>query len=250
MTVHGVPFWIDIPMGGILAAAVGMIVGIPLLRVTGPYFAIATLAFGLLAADVFSTANWSEGRTGFTLNPPTLGSYTFSVTSFFWVVLLALAIGVFIAINLRNGSTGRAWVALRESGSAAQASGVRVSHYRVMAFVISSFYAGVGGALFAHWSLYIAGVSFGLSLSILFIAMIVVGGMDSVIGSLVGATFLTIVQQFLTNAGQGANAEPIYGLIIVVVLLFLPGGLVRIHRGARNITTIRLPVALRRGSHG
>jgi ABC-type branched-subunit amino acid transport system permease subunit len=228
MTVHGLPFWADIVAGGLVAGAVGLVVGIPVLRVTGPYFAIATLAFGLLASDVFGTAGWSEGRTGFTLNPPQIGGYTFTASSFFWVVLLLLAAGTLVAARLRNGATGKAWVALRESSAAAQASGINVGRHRVLAFAISAVYAGVGGALLAHWALYVAAASFGIALSILFVAMIVVGGLDSIIGSLVGAIFLTTVQQFLINSGQGLYSEPIYGAIIVMVLLFLPGGLVRI----------------------
>jgi len=228
MTTHGISFWIDIPAGGLVAGCIGVIVGIPALRVKGPYFAIATLAFGLLAVDVLSTASWSQARTGFSLNAPRLGSYTFSVSTFFWVVLLFLAVGVLVANGLRNGATGRAWVALRESQPAAQASGIDVGRYRVLAFVISTVYAGVGGALMAHWSLYVAGSNFGLALSILFVALIVVGGLDSVVGSLVGAAFLTAVTQFLQNTGQTQYAGPVYGALIVIVLLFLPGGLAHI----------------------
>jgi len=226
LSTHGWPFWLDVPAGGLAAAAAGLLVGIPVLRLTGPYFAIATLAFGLLVATILGTADWAQGRTGIALNAPTLGGYTFSTTNFFWVVLVVLAIGVFVAANLRLGATGRAFAALRDAPPAAQMSGIDSARYRVIAFAISTLYAGIGGGLFAHWSLYINATSFTLSLSILFIAMIVIGGLDSVVGSVLGAAFLTALQEALQNAGHAELANPLYGAIIVVALLFLPRGLI------------------------
>jgi len=224
---HGCPFWLDVPVGGLLAAGLGALVGVPVLRLSGPYFAIATLAFGLLTAEVLGTATWAGGRTGITVEVPSVGGYSFTPTTFFWVVLLVLAVGVFIAYNLRHGATGRAFSALRDSPPTAQASGVDVARYRVLAFALSALYAGVAGALFAHWSLYVSAASFGLSLSILFIAMIVTGGLDSVAGSVLGAVFLTALQEALQSAGQPQLANPLFGAIIVIALLFVPGGLVR-----------------------
>jgi branched-chain amino acid transport system permease protein len=225
LSTHGWPFWLDVPAGGVVAAVAGLIVGIPVLRLSGPYFAIATLAFGLLVADVLGTANWAQGRTGITLNPPMLGGYTFSTTDFFWVVLVVLAAGVFVAANVRGGATGRAFAALRDAQPAAQAGGIDSARYRVIAFAISTLYAGIAGGLYAHWSGYINASSFDLSLSILFIAMIVIGGLDSVVGSVLGAAFLTALQEALQNAGHAELANPLYGAIIVVALLFLPRGL-------------------------
>lgn len=226
LATHGWPFWLDVPAAGVLAMLAGLVVGVPILRLSGPYFSIATLGFGLLVATVLESANWAGGRTGITVNAPTIGGYTFTVTTFFWVVLLALVAGVVIAYNLRHGATGRAFAALRDSQPAAQSCGINLARYRVTAFAISALYAGIAGALFAHWDLYVSATSFGLSVSILFIAMIVIGGLDSVAGSILGAVFLTAVQEGLQNAGQAQLAEPLYGAIIVGTLLFLPGGLI------------------------
>lgn len=240
---HGWPFWLDVPAAGVMAAVAGLIVGIPVLRLAGPYFAIATLAFGLLVADVLSTANWAAGRTGITVSPPTIGAFTFTATTFFWVVLLVLVAAALVAHNLRRGATGRAFAALRDSLPAAEASGIDSARYRVIAFAISTLYAGVAGALFAHWNLYVNAASFGLSVSILFIAMIVVGGLDSVAGSVIGAVFLTAIQEALQNAGHAELASPLYGAIIVVALLFLPHGLI----GVTALLRLRrraLPAAL------
>jgi ABC-type branched-subunit amino acid transport system ATPase component/ABC-type branched-subunit amino acid transport system permease subunit len=226
LSTHGWPFWLDVPAGGLVAAAAGLVVGIPVLRLSGPYFAIATLAVGLLVDDILGTADWAAGRTGIALNSPSLGNYTFTTSSFFWVVLAVLAAGIFVAANLRNGSTGRAFAALRDAQPAALSSGVSSARYRVIAFAISTLYSGMAGGLLAHWSLYINAASFGLSLSILFIAMIVIGGLDSVVGSVVGAAFLVALQEWLQNAGHPELANPLYGAMLVVTLLFLPGGLV------------------------
>jgi branched-chain amino acid transport system permease protein len=249
LTTHGWPFWLDVPAGGLLAAAAGLAVGIPVLRLSGPYFAIATLAFGLLAADVLGTADWAGGRTGITLGAPSLAGYTFTPTTFFWVVLLLLVVAVFVAHNLRRGATGRALAALRDSRPAALLSGIDLARYRVIAFALSALYTGVAGALFAHWSLYVSAASFGLPLSILFIAMIVVGGLDSVAGSIVGAVFLTAIQEALQNAGHAELANPLYGAIIVVALLFVPRGLI----GVTALLRVRGPLAAPRvggRSHG
>lgn len=229
------PFWLDIPAGGLVAALAGVILGLPVLRLSGPYLSIATLGFGLLVQQVLTSADWAGGRGGVQLNPAQLGSYTFTGLSFFWVILIVLIVGVFVAVNLRRGATGRAFVALRESEPAAAANGVNLAFYRVVAFAISALYAGVAGGLYAHWnSGPIFADSFGLTLSVLFVAIIVVGGLDSVFGSVVGAIFLTLVQELLQDNPQ--LAQTLYGLVIVVVLLFAPGGLVRLGLVVRQVT--------------
>jgi branched-chain amino acid transport system permease protein len=231
-TEHGWPFWLDVPAGGMLAALAGLGLGIPTLRLSGPYFSVATLGFGLLVAEVLSSADWADGRTGITLQAPQIGVYIFTARSFFWVVLTVLCVGVYAVHNLRRGATGRALVALRESETAAAASGVFLARYRVTAFVISALYAGVAGALFAHWGGYVSAASFGLPLSIAFVAMIVVGGLDSTAGSLIGAVTLTIVQDRLQDQPQ--LAQTLYGAFIVVILLFLPSGLIGVLALARR----------------
>jgi branched-chain amino acid transport system permease protein len=210
----------------VIAALAGLIVGIPTLRLSGPYFSIATLGFGLLVAQMLTSADWAGGRSGITLDPPHLGGYTFSEAQFFWVVFAVLCGSTYVVRNLRRGMTGLALVALRESEPAAQACGVRLARYKVFAFAISAMFAGIAGALYAHWSGFVIGSSFGLPVSILFVAIIVIGGLDSAAGSVLGAIFLTGIQEKLQDNPQ--LAETLYGAIIVIVLLFVPGGLVRL----------------------
>ena len=234
----GWPFWLDIPAGGLLATVVGLGLGIPALRLSGHYLAIATLGFGLLVTEVLTNADWAGGRTGITLNPPQIGSSSLTDRSFFWIVLGVLLAGSAVAHNLRRGASGRAFVALRESEPAAQASGIDLARYRVTAFALSALYAGIAGALYAHWTGYISADNFDLPLSISFVAMIVVGGLDSTLGAIAGALFLTALSQVLQDQAQ--LAATLYGAIIVVALLVLPGGLaqllgsLRIWRRARH----------------
>ncbi len=246
-TRYGWPFWLDVPAGGVLAAVAGVGLGLPALRLSGPYLAIATLGFGLLIAEVVSNADWAGGRTGITLAASRVGPYTLDDRGFYWVILGVALAGGLIAHNLRRGATGRAFVALRESEPAAQASGVNLARYRVGAFAVSAFYAGVAGALYAHWAGYISANSFGLALSVSFVAMIVVGGLDSTLGAVVGAVFLTALDQILqsvTSSGASLDlthlTDPLHGAIIVLVLLFLPGGIAGLPRLLRRAPRVEV----------
>jgi branched-chain amino acid transport system permease protein len=227
---HNWPFWAGIPAGGLLAGLFGLAVGLPTLRLSGPYFSMATLGFGLLTAEVLSTADWAGGRTGISLNYPQVGSYTVDERSFFWVILAIASVTMFLLWNLRRGATGRAFAALRENDLAAQACGVPLARYRIIAFVLSAVPAGMAGALFANWSGYLdAGGSvtsstFGLPASIAFVAMVVVGGLDNPLGSLLGAVFITAVQYWLQDRPE--LAQTLFGAAIVVALLWIPRGLV------------------------
>ena len=223
------PFWLTIPAAGLVASCFGLAIGLPTLRLIGPYFSMATLGFGLLVAEVLSTASWAGGRTGITLNPPQVGAYSFDELSFFWIVLGVVCVAIFALHNLRQGATGRAFVGLRDSPFAAQACGVHLARFRIIAFVISALLTGVAGALFAQWSGYldasnsVSSTTFGLPASISFVAMVVVGGLDSTIGSLLGALFLTGMQYWLQDRPE--LAQTLYGAALVTVLLFLPRGL-------------------------
>ncbi|MDB5059274.1 MAG: inner-rane translocator [Chloroflexi bacterium] len=222
----GWPFWLDVPAAGMVAASAGLIVGIPTLRLSGPYFSIATLGFGLLVVQVLNGADWAGGRSGVSLTSPQIAGFTFSEAQFFWVVLGVLCICTFVVHNLRHGTIGLALVAMRESEPAALASGINLARFKVGTFALSAMFAGIAGALFAHWSGYVSASSFGLPISILFVALIVVGGLDSVTGSLLGAVFLTGIQEKLQDNPQ--LAQTLYGAVIVIALLFVPGGLVRV----------------------
>ncbi|HVA91622.1 MAG TPA: branched-chain amino acid ABC transporter permease [Chloroflexota bacterium] len=228
-TNYGWPFWVVIPVAGVVAGLFGAALGLPTLRLIGPYFSMATLGFGLLTAEVLGAASWAGGRTGITLNYPQLGAYTFDEVSFFWVILGVAAVTLFLVWNLRHGATGRAFVALRESDFAARACGIHLARYRVLAFTISAVLAGIAGSLFANWNGFLdasesaTSSTFGLPASVAFVAMVVVGGLDSTLGSILGAVFITAVQYWLQDRPE--LAEMLYGASIVIVLLGAKGGL-------------------------
>jgi branched-chain amino acid transport system permease protein len=223
------PFWLAIPAAGVVAGAFGGALGLPTLRLLGPYFSMATLGFGLLVAEVLGTASWAGGRTGITVNYPQAGSYTFDELSFFWVILGVAIVTLLLVWNLRHGATGRAFVALRESDFAARACGVNLARYRVLAFAISAVLAGIAGALFANWSGFldasnsVTSSTFGLPASVAFVAMVVVGGLDNTFGSILGAVFITAIQYWLQDRPE--LAETLYGACIVAALLWARGGL-------------------------
>ncbi|HXT34646.1 MAG TPA: branched-chain amino acid ABC transporter permease [Chloroflexota bacterium] len=224
------PFWLAILAAGIVAGLFGGVLGLPTLRLIGPYFSMATLGFGLLVAEILGTASWAGGRTGITVNYPQAGFYTFDELSFFWVILGVAIVTFFLVWNLRHGATGRAFVALRESDFAARVCGVHLARYRVLAFAISAVLAGIAGALFANWNGFldasnsVTSSTFGLPASVAFVAMVVVGGLDSTFGSILGAVFITAVQYWLQDRPE--LAETLYGACIVAVLLWARGGLV------------------------
>jgi branched-chain amino acid transport system permease protein len=238
------PFWLTIPAAGLVASCFGLAIGLPTLRLIGPYFSMATLGFGLLVAEVLSTASWAGGRTGITLNPPQVGTYSFDELRFFWIALGVVCVAIFAVHNLRQGATGRAFVGLRDSPFAAQACGVHLARFRIIAFVISALLTGIAGALFAQWSGYldasnsVSSTTFGLTASISFVAMVVVGGLDSTVGSLLGALFLTGMQYWLQDRPE--LAQTLYGAALVTVLLFLPRGLAGVLALSRSIVQARL----------
>lgn len=231
------PFWLNVPLAGLLSAVAGLALGIPALRLSGPYLAIATLGFGLLVQDILANAPWAMGRTGITLNPPQIGASTINAHAFFWIVLGVLVVGGVAAHNLRRGAAGRAFVALRESEPAAQASGINLARYRVTAFALSACYAGIAGALYATLEGSIFATSFDLTLSIGFLTMIVVGGLDSTVGAVAGAVLLTYVRDWLQNGAPHISSQLVdglYGILLVLMLLFVPGGLMGVLALARR----------------
>ena len=227
----GWPFWLDVPAGGALAALAGVALGLPALRLSGPYVAIVTLGFGLLVADILGKADWAGGQAGLTLTPP------LSNRGFAWVTLGVLVAGSLLVSNVRRGGSGRAFAALRQSEAGAQGCGIDVARYRIVAFALSAALAGVAGGLYANWAGYISAASFGLPLSIFFLAAIAIGGIDSTLGAIAGAVFLSLLRQALQD--QPHVAEALYGAIVVAVLLFVPGGLaglLHLARGRRMAT--------------
>lgn len=226
----GLPFWIAIPVAGAFATVIGALVALPALRLKNLYLAIATLGFGIVTQKmIFEWRTVTGGGGGLQVPTPMLfGLSLADGARMTGVIALALAAGTWGAYKLARGRTGRALTMLRESEIAAGCTGIHVARYKVIAFAVSAFYTAVAGGLYANLVRYINPESFNVNMSIMFLAMIVIGGMGSVGGALLGAAFYVIVPEAL----RGFKDAPglIFGLSLMLVVILLPGGLASLFR--------------------
>jgi len=236
MTNAGVPFPIALACAAGLSAAVGLVVGLPALRVKGIYLGIATLAFGFIVEEVF--ARWESvtgGNAGIHIKAPEMFGWKLDSAEAFYFLCLVIAIGSTLAIlNLLRSPTGRAFVAIRDSEISAQSMGIHLARYKTLSFALSAALAGIAGALYAHKMQFISPEQFSLLQSIELLLMIVVGGLGSVHGAFLGAIFLismpqaiALVKDYLpTFVGQAPGLQGVvFGLVLIAFVLFEPLGL-------------------------
>jgi branched-chain amino acid transport system permease protein len=219
----GLPFLLALLAAGVVAGAAGVAVGVPSLRLRGPYLAIATLGFGLAVYQALAASEaLSGGRSGLRVPPLDLPTGVPASLGLYYVALVLLIGSAAAAGNLVSSYVGRAWLALRDAEPAAAAAGVNPSRYRLLAFSVSSFYAGVHGALLAQFLGHLEPQGFTLGESITMLAAVVVGG-ASVIGALLGAAFVTLLPAL---AGERGFVVPVsLGLAMILVVRFEPEGL-------------------------
>jgi branched-chain amino acid transport system permease protein len=239
----GVPFWAAIPAAALLTSGFGLLFGIPSLRLKGLYLAIATLAAHFITT--YGIIHWERmtgGVLGLNVPPATVFGLALDSDARIFYLILALAVpAVFFAKNLFRTKVGRAFIAVRDRDVAAEVIGVSLYRYKLLAFVVSSFYAGVAGGLMAHHSRILFPDAFTLLVAIDYLAMIIIGGLGSILGSIYGAAFMTLLPEVLKlgatsltgvypNAfGLIASARDIvFGLAVIVFLMYEPQGLARI----------------------
>lgn len=210
----GMPFTVSLLVGGIAAMVVGLVVGLPTLRLGGDYLAIATLGFGEIIRVIIVNIDYVGGPRGLTGIP--------GHTSFAWAYGLA-ALTVFLIMNLVNSTHGRACKAIREDETAASAMGINVTFYKVAVFVVASFFAGVGGGLLVHTIQFAHPSMFNVMRSVDYLIMIVVGGYGSITGAIVAATVLTTMTEALRTFAEWRML--LYGLLLITVMLTRPKGL-------------------------
>ena len=246
-----VPFLLSVPAAGLLTAGVGMIFGIPSGRLKGLYLTIATLAGQFIIEYVL--VHWegvTRGTEGITVPAPTLfGISLRGDISFFYVIFSVLTLMIWVAVNLIRTRYGRAFIAIRDNDRAAEGMGIPIFSYKILSFGISSFYAGLAGALWAYYMVSVTSEPFNLSLSVEYIAMVIIGGLGSIAGSIYGAVFITVLNESLRwltdlmmNFGfiteSGLNMAPLrefaFGLAIVLFILFEPRGLAELWRIIRS----------------
>lgn len=232
----GMPFWIAIPIAGALATLVGAVLALPALRLKNLYLAIATLGFGIVTQKlIFEWRSVTGGGAGLQVPMPHLFGLSVGEGSrMTWVIWATVLAGTWAASQLASGRTGRALVMLRESEAAAGCTGIHVARFKVVAFAVSAFFTAVAGGLYANLVRYINPESFAVNMSIMFLAMIVIGGLGSVRGALLGAAFYVAVPEAVRNFKNAPGL--IFGLALMIVMILLPGGLIslfRRHRVAR-----------------
>lgn len=247
-TRFGTPFLLNLVAGGAVAMVAGVLVGLPSLRVKGLYLAIATIAAGVMAHFIFSHFTMLTGGSGGLSIPPARLFGISLDTSFklYWVIVPVAALMLLGAANLFRTRVGRAFIAIRDRDISAEVLGISLLRYKLLSFAISSFYAGVAGGLFAYFFRAISPESFPLLMSIFFLAAVIVGGMGTILGSVLGAVFMTLVPELLKVIvgwlPLGGNATLIlspvrtivFGAMIVLFLIFEPHGLAEIWRRVRR----------------
>ncbi|MDR5693706.1 MAG: branched-chain amino acid ABC transporter permease [Armatimonadota bacterium] len=221
----GVPFPFAFLLSGFSAAFFGFLLGLPVLRLTGPYLTIATLGFGIAVHQVLT--NWeglSGGRMGLFIPKPSIGPWTLaSEAALYYLAVGTTGVLTWIAYNLVRSHIGRAFVAIRDSDVAAEVMGVNLMVYKTLAFGLSAFYAGVAGALQGHLLGYIEPQMFTLFESIYYFSMIVVGGLGTIPGSILGAVLMTILPQVLSGLREWLPI--VYGGTIIFIMAVEPWGL-------------------------
>jgi branched-chain amino acid transport system permease protein len=225
-TRFSLSFWLTLPLAGIVAGAFGAAIALPTLRLTGIFLALVTIGFQEITYLV--TLNWiglTRGPMGIPgIRPPTIwGSPLTGNRGYYYLVLALDVLLLFILSRIVTSRVGRAFVAIREDELAAQASGIATFRYKVLSFVIATFFAGVAGAFFAHHARFVSADSFRLDETFAILTMLIVGGMGSLLGPVIGAVFLVVLPEAFRFLAEYRGV--VYGLILMAVILFRPEGI-------------------------
>ncbi|NWG25219.1 MAG: branched-chain amino acid ABC transporter permease [Pseudorhodoplanes sp.] len=225
-THFGIPSWASLLIGVALAGLIAYVVGRPILKLRGHYLAVATLGMGILIAMVFTNeARFTGGPDGMPVPRLVLFDWVVrGVTTWYWVSGVSLVIAAAIAVNLIASPTGRALRAIHDSETASHVLGIDVARYKLVVFVISAVYAAVAGAYLALFDALVTPVTAGFLRSIEFVTMAVLGGLGSILGSVVGAAVLVVLPQMLTVFHDYEHIA--LGAIMIVFMIFLPAGIV------------------------
>ena len=246
----GLSFWASLPFAGLVSALAGMIIGLPSLRIKGLYLCIATLASQFIFEFIF--VHWeslTKGISGIHIPSPRIADFQFTTEKdFYWITLFFVILAVAYARNLIRSKTGRAFIAIRDRDLSAEIIGINLFQYKLSAFAISSFYAGIAGALWMTFLKVVTPEHFPFILSVQFLAMIIIGGLGSILGSIFGAIFMTLVPEFLNFlAGVIKTQAPgyeqlfiplkevVFGGLIIVFLVFEPHGLAEIWNRIKSV---------------
>jgi len=226
----GLSFWICLPIGAGLATIMGILLAIPVLRLRGDYLAIVTLGFGEVIRIVLE--NWNEfsfGPSGIA-NIPRPGFFGMSMklqsaTIFIYFIMIAMVIfTIFVVRRLENSRIGRAWIAMREDEIASESMGIDITKSKITTFALGAFWAGMVGVVFAAKTTFINPASFTLWESVMILCVVVIGGMGSIVGVVIGALVLILLPEYLRAFSEYRML--IFGAILVMMMVFRPGGII------------------------
>ena len=238
--VFELPFLVGLISAGFMAGFVGLLFGIPSLKVKGFYLAIATIAAQFIIIWVINHLKITGGFTGIAVPYASIGGLVFdSEASMFYLIMVIAVLCTFFAKNLARTRIGRAFVAIRDNDLAAQVMGINLFYYKLIAFFIGCFLAGIAGSLLAHWIGFMNTEQFSLMESILYVGMIIIGGLGTTLGPILGVIFIRLLQQVMMfvaptieaifpalPAGFATGIAPmLFGLIIILFLILEPRGL-------------------------
>lgn len=249
-TQFGMPMWVTIPTAGVAAAVIGIAFGLPSLRIRGLYLVVATLAAQFILHFVF--VHWqsvTNGDVGLPVAPAVVFGYALNdETSIYYLILVFAVASTVFAANVIRSRVGRAFIAIRERDLTAQVLGVEIVRYKLVAFALGSFYAGIAGALLAYFNRFVNPEQFGLLLSVFYLSAVIVGGMGSILGAILGAVFMTLLPELLREGSLLVSGtmgfdletiltplrETIFGLLMVSFLILEPRGLAQLWKRARR----------------
>jgi branched-chain amino acid transport system permease protein len=240
------PFWITLPVAALLGAFLGLIFGLPSLRLRGLYLAISTLGLHFIVVYLGGEYEAREAlSTGVIIESPSISGYSLtSATGWYFVLLAFAALSLLISANLQRSRTGRAWRALQARDVVASALGINVQRLKLMAFIVSSTMTAIAGALFAYYRNFVSIDAFSLYLTVQYVAMIIIGGMGSIPGTLLGTCFVILFPYAIeavaaqlparfANAVFALNYAS-FGVIMILFLLLEPAGLIGISHRIKN----------------
>ena len=249
----GLPFWLTLPAGGLMAAFIGALVGIPSLRIKGLYLAIATLAGQLIIEWTINHVPAISGGAQASIQVPRPDLFGFVLNTqgrLYYFLLFFAALAIVATLNLMRSRVGRAFIAVRDQDIAAEIIGIDIFRYKLLSFAVSSFYAGVTGVLYTYYLGIANYEQFQLGVSIDFLAMIIIGGLGSVLGSIFGAVFVTllpiVIRTLMEQIGSffftdselasvvSGTRLAVFGGLIIFFLVIEPEGLNRLWRNVRS----------------
>jgi branched-chain amino acid transport system permease protein len=238
---YGLSFLPATLLAALAAMVLGVIVGFPALRLEEVFLAIATLGFVMIFAEIFkASAGVTGGASGMGVPEVTLFGLTLGDAGFYYLILGLVALLLLLGVNLSRSRYGRAFFAVKNSEIAARSLGIPAPRIKLIAFAASAFYCSISGSLYAPLVRFIDPSVFDIMISISFLSMVIIGGLGSVLGSVLGAVFVIVTPQLLTYFGLSEVQRSVYGLAMILSLMFLPNGLISL---PERLRTLRRPSA-------